>query len=300
MKFGKHINIRLLQVFVSVVKHQGYSGAQQSLNLSTSAISNYMSELETYVGFTVCKRGRSGFMLTEKGQQFLHQSIKFLKQVDELERYAETLKGDLGGTFRIATLDATALDGILSIPNIIRKFNKRFPAVHRYLQTLSPYEQVRAVLNNELDMAIGHFPSSVSNVIEKKLYREQQWLYCSNKNPLFNSRQITYEQVINSQVVTCSYWTSADLRQKGFAQSTATVESMEAQLILILSGNFVGYLPEYYAQSLVNTNQLRPLLPSEFGYQASFSLICKKGRSKELFIRTMWELLVEQTSEFAK
>ncbi|RBO82184.1 LysR family transcriptional regulator [Marinomonas aquiplantarum] len=300
LKSDKHINIRLLEVFVSVVKHQGYSGAQQALNLSTSAISNYMSELESHVGFTLCQRGRSGFKLTEKGQQFLHQAIKLLSEINELERHAEMLKGDLGGTFRIAVLDATVLDDTLSMSNIIRQFNERFPAVHINLQIRSPHEQVQGILNNDLDLAIGNFPSSVSNLVEEKLYREQHWLYCSHLNPLFENKQITQDQVTQCGLVTRSYWTSADLRQKGFGHSTATVESMEAQLTLILSGKFVGYLPEHYAQNLVVSNQLRPLLPSEFGYQAPFSLICKRGRSKELFIRTMRELLITQTAGKAK
>jgi DNA-binding transcriptional LysR family regulator len=300
LKTDKHINIRLLEVFVAVVKHQGYSGAQQALNLSASAISNYMSELEAYVGFVLCQRGRSGFVLTEKGQQFLHQAIKLLNEVNELDRHAEMLKGDLGGTFRIAVLDATVLDETLSMPLIIRQFNERFPSVHINLQVRSPYEQIQGVLNNQLDMAIGNFPSSVNNVVEEKLYREQHWLYCSHLNPLFSHKYITEEQVIQCGLVTRSYWSSADLREKGFGHSTATVESMEAQLTLILSGKFVGYLPEHYAQHLVNSKQLRPLLPSAFGYQAPFSLICKRGRSKELFIRTMKELLIQQTLGKAK
>jgi len=300
MRSEKRINIRLLEVFITVVKHQGYSGAQQELNLTTSAISNYMSELESYVGFVLCQRGRSGFMLTEKGQQYLHQAVKLLDEMDQLERHAEALKGDMGGTFRIAVLDATVMDQTLSLPEIIQQFNQRFPAVHLNLQIRSPHEQVQGILNNQLDLAIGNFPSSVNNVIEEKLYREQHWLYCSNTHPLFTDRKVTIEQVTRYGLVTRSYWNAADLRKRGFGHSTATVESMEAQLALILSGKYVGYLPEHYAQTHMKEGRLRPLLPSEFGYQAPFSLICRRGRSKELFIRSMREMLIKQTSLRAK
>lgn len=300
MKSDKRLNIKLLEVFITVVKHQGYSGAQQDLNLTTSAISNYMSELESYVGFILCQRGRGGFLLTEKGQQFLHQAIKLLAEFDELERHTDALKEDQSGTFRIAVLDAAAMDEALSMPAMIRQFNEHFPAVHLNLQIRSPYEQVQGVLNNQLDMAIGNFPSSVNNVVEEKLYREQHWLYCSHLHSLFESKNISREQVTQSGIVTRSYWNHAELRKKGFGHSTATVESMEAQLTLILSGRFVGYLPEHYAQHLVKKGNLRPLLPSEFGYQAPFSMICRRGRSREPFIRTMRELLIQQTASKPK
>ncbi|WP_221800899.1 LysR family transcriptional regulator [Oceanobacter mangrovi] len=300
MKTDKRFNIRLLEVFVAVVQHQGYSGAQQELKLTTSAISNYMSELEGNLGFVLCQRGRSGFSLTEKGQQFLHQAVKVLEEVESLERHAEALKGDQGGTFHIALLDATVMDSALSFPEVLRQFNERFPAVHLNLQIRSPYEQVQGILNNQLDLAIGNYPSSINNVIEEKLYREQHWLYCSDQHPLFSVRRVKAEQIAQCGLVTRSYWNNADLRKRGFGHSTATVESMEAQLALILSGKFVGYLPEHYSQNFVQDGRLRPLLPSEFGYQAPFSLICRRGRSRELFIRTMRDLLIKQTTGLAK
>lgn len=300
MRPDKRLNIRLLEVFVTVVQHQGYSGAQQELKLTASAISNYMSELESQLGFVLCQRGRSGFSLTEKGQQFLHQSVKLLDEYESMERQAEALKGDKGGTFTLAVLDATVMDEALSLPEILRQFNDRFPAVHFNLQIRSPYEQVQGILNNQLDLAIGNYPSSTNNVIEEKLYREQHWLYCSDLHPLFTQRRIPPETITQYGLVTRSYWNMADLRKRGFGHSTATVESMEAQLALILSGRFVGYLPEHYAQPFVKQGRLRPLVPAEFGYQAPFSMICRRGRSREPFIRTLRELLIAQTSRKAK
>lgn len=66
MSVGKFPNLRLLHVFITVAKYQGYANAQQELNLTVSAISNYMSELEEKLGIILCRRGRGGFSLTEK------------------------------------------------------------------------------------------------------------------------------------------------------------------------------------------------------------------------------------------
>lgn len=68
------LNIRQLQVFEAVARLESYSRAQQELGISVSAISNAMSQLEGQLGFTLCQRGRGGFSLTEKGQQFLQQA----------------------------------------------------------------------------------------------------------------------------------------------------------------------------------------------------------------------------------
>ncbi|HSX88628.1 MAG TPA: LysR substrate-binding domain-containing protein, partial [Pseudomonas sp.] len=62
----------------------------------------------------------------------------------------------------------------------------------------------------------------------------------------------------------------------------------------ILSGAYIGYLPEHYAQSWVEQGRLRVLLPATFGYQAPFSLILRRGRSREALLQTFRDLLKAQ------
>ena len=52
-------DLKLLRIFVSVVRHQGFANAQHELNLSTSAISTYMSQLEAALGLTLVNRSRT-------------------------------------------------------------------------------------------------------------------------------------------------------------------------------------------------------------------------------------------------
>ena len=94
MHHDASLNIRQLQVFEAVARLESYSRAQQELGISVSAISNAMSQLEGQLGFILCQRGRGGFSLTEKGQQFLQQAIRVLSELNELERQSALLKGE--------------------------------------------------------------------------------------------------------------------------------------------------------------------------------------------------------------
>ena len=98
MHHDASLNIRQLQVFEAVARLESYSRAQQELGISVSAISNAMSQLEGQLGVTLCQRGRGGFSLTEKGQQFLQQAIRVLSELNELERQSALLKGEHSGT----------------------------------------------------------------------------------------------------------------------------------------------------------------------------------------------------------
>ncbi len=116
MHHDASLNIRQLQVFEAVARLESYSRAQQELGISVSAISNAMSQLEGQLGFTLCQRGRGGFSLTEKGQQFLQQAIRVLSELNELERQSALLKGEHSGTLCISTLDSIETETALSLP----------------------------------------------------------------------------------------------------------------------------------------------------------------------------------------
>ena len=63
-----------LAVFRSVVEHRGFLGAQVALGLSQSAVSFHIKGLEQRLGFRLCRRGRSGFELTDRGAIVYDQS----------------------------------------------------------------------------------------------------------------------------------------------------------------------------------------------------------------------------------
>ncbi|MFW8115758.1 LysR family transcriptional regulator [Klebsiella pneumoniae] len=291
MHHDASLNIRQLQVFEAVARLESYSRAQQELGISVSAISNAMSQLEGQLGFTLCQRGRGGFSLTEKGQQFLQQAIRVLSELNELERQSALLKGEHSGTLCISTLDSIETETALSLPVVLRSFSDKFPHVHIKLIIRTPAEQQNGVLNNHIDLAIGSYNSQVHNIISEPLYREQHWLYCSDLHPMFFSRQLDKEQISQCPLVTRSYWNTSDLRRRGFSKGSATVETVDAQLLLILSGKYIGYLPEHYAWPWIKENRLRVLLPNEFGFQSPFSAICKRGRSNEPYLKAFRDLL---------
>lgn len=283
-------NLKLLQVFTSVVRCQGYSRAQQALNMTTPAISGYMSELEAQLGFVLCQRGRGGFSLTPKGEQFYAYSLQLLEQLGSWQQQVAALKNEQGGTFSLGVVDATVTDSALDLPAAIVRFNQRFPAVFLSLSVRDPSELQQYLLEDRLDLAIGHFPLRLNNLVTVPLYEEQHWLYCHPDHPLAHGTA-SVAQIQRSGIVTRRYWNQSELSKRGFRQSTASVESIEAQLTLILSGRYIGYLPAHYAQRWEEEGVLRRLLPEHFHFRAAFSFAFRRGRSRETLIRAMREIL---------
>ena len=284
-------DLKLLRIFACVVRHQGFAAAQQELNLSTSAISTYMSQLETQLGLVLCHRGRGGFSLTSKGELFHQETLRLLAELEGFERYSAALKGELRGTLNLGVLDSTVSDPALPLADVIGAYSKEHPAVHLHLSVLSPAQLQLGLQENRLDLAIGAFSVRMNGLMYQALYREQHWLYCSDRHELFEQRRIPAEVITQQRMVGRGYWSQAELARHGFKHSAATVESMEAQLILVLSGAYIGYLPEHYAQFWADQKRLKVLLPTTFGYQAPFSLALRRGRSREPLIQSIRDRL---------
>ena len=282
-------NLKLLRVFVCVARCQGYSRAQQVLNMTLPAISGYMSELEQQLGFVLCRRGRAGFALSEKGQQFLQYSLQLLDTLQDFDHQVEGLKSEQGGVFSLGVVDSIATDDRLQLAETLRQFSDRFPAIYLSMVIRDPNELQQQVLDNRLDLAIGHFALNVNNLVTVPLHDEQHWLYCSDSHPLFDQQDTGDLQDVG--FVTRSYWNQTELARRGFKSSSASVESIEAQLILILSGKYIGYLPEHCARPWVAQGRLRQLAAQQFSYRAAFSLIFRRGRSREVPVRTLRDLL---------
>jgi DNA-binding transcriptional LysR family regulator len=280
-------NLRLLRIFLCVAKCKGFSAAQQELKMSTSAISTYMSQLESQLGMPLCNRGRSGFSLTSKGQLIYQQAVDIFSQIDNFEHYVLELKGELRGVLSLGILDSMLSDPKINIVDIIGEFTRHNPRVHINLKILGPFELQREVIEGKLDVAIGSLPTKMSGLKYTSLYIEQHWLYCSDRHPLFKESELDVAAITNQRLVGRGYWSNTEALRHGFKDCSATVDSMEAELILVLSGSYIGYLPDHLAQRWVDEQRLKVLRPDTFGYTAEFSLIVKNGRSREPLIQAL-------------
>nr|VXZ81485.1 HTH-type transcriptional regulator cbl [Klebsiella pneumoniae] len=290
MHHDASLNIRQLQVFEAVARPRATAGPSRSWVFRSPPSAMRCRSWRDSSASPSASAGAAAFSDRER-PAVLQQAIRVLSELNELERQSALLKGEHSGTLCISTLDSIETETALSLPVVLRSFSDKFPHVHIKLIIRTPAEQLNGVLNNHIDTAIGSYNSQVHNIISEPLYREQHWLYCSDLHPMFFSRQLDKEQISQCPLVTRSYWNTSDLRRRGFSKGSATVETVDAQLLLILSGKYIGYLPEHYAWPWIKENRLRVLLPNEFGFQSPFSAICKRGRSNEPYLKAFRDLL---------
>ena len=58
--------------------------------------------------------------------------------------------------------------------------------------------------------------------------------------------------------------------------STAVADLMESVAAFILSGRYIGFLPEHFARQWTSQDLMRPLLDRKLGYQNPIYLVVRK------------------------
>lgn len=272
-------DLHLLRVFDAVVRSGGFAAAEVELNLSQSTISNHMSALEQRLGVTLCQRGRRGFRLTDHGRAVHEATRRLDKALFDFSAEVGAVRGELSGELRIAILDAVADDQGNRLPQAIAGFRKNAAKVKLYVAQERAQDLQQKVRDGVYHCGIGVRLNRVDGLDERVLYREHHGLYCGRAHPLFETDDaaLTRETLNDYPFVQRGYWRDREARQTALGPIEATVHQIEPQLLLIMSGEFIGFLPTHFAEARVRSGALRRLAPDNFGYESDFCLFTAKS-----------------------
>lgn len=300
MKQLQDVDLKLLRVFMAIVKCGGFSAAQATLNMSQSSISEQMTNLETRLGMTLCERGRGGFRLTEHGSATYEATRRLLLAVDNFCTETSALKQRIAGKLYLGIIDNTISDADSPLTRALRRFVSRGHDVHLEVYIGMPAELEERVLDGRLHIAIGHFPLPVAGLDYSQLYQEPDGLFCSRHSQLFaanDEQPELFEHIAASHIVARGYLQQRDLHQLQAHKAAATVDNIEAQAMLILSGAYIGFLPSHYASRWVVSGDMRQIAPQRFRSDWPFTAITRKSVPQSAVLRAfLADLLADRQS----
>lgn len=286
-----NVDLRLLQVFRTIVEAGGFSPAQLLLNVSQPTLSIQMRQLESRLGVRLCQRGRAGFRLTEEGHQVYQASVRLLGALKEFGAGLEALQGRLVGELQIGTVDSVVTNPDFRLSQAVARFKQRGGDVHLTMHVAPPQEIERAVLDGRYQVGIGTFPTRIAGIDYRFLFEEQHRLYAGHDHPLFHRRRPIRDAagVKRQEHVVRGYATARPATPEVGVNATATAYNMEAMVLLILSGHFLGYLPVHFARSWVQQDLLRPAPGPQFTFASTFEIITRKNSLHSPACRTFLE-----------
>lgn len=292
------IDIRLLRVFKSVVEYGGYSKAEIALNISRSTISIHMSDLETRLGMTLCNRGRgrSSFTLTDQGREVYKAIIDLLGHLNQFRDRVNAIQSHLTGELRIALPDDILEITQIDLASAIAHFRNKTPDVSIEVIAHSPNEVDLDILNGHADCGINVAQTKHPGLDYLPLFQHSTGLYCGQQHPLFDTpiESLTLQQVVEYDLVGSSSRYDPDILQRyAMFNIRARANHMSGRCLLILSGTYLGFLPDYFAKRWVDTGQLKKIDLPELNYNMDNAVISRRNADKKVLI----ELFIDELSK---
>ncbi|MFY8274759.1 LysR family transcriptional regulator [Pseudoalteromonas sp. SSDWG2] len=275
------VDLRLLRIFVAIVECGGLSAAESRLNIGRSTISSHLSDLEVRLGLKLCKRGRSGFELTEPGRVTYQASLELLQQCEAFASTVASSKTELSGRLTIATIDTMVSDPRCPVAKTIAALREKSEHIQFDINVCEAKEVETSVVNGRALVGIGVSRHPIRGLEYEALHNEVNYLYCAQGHPLFNCHDTQTKALVQqAEVITSNYMRDKETRKDDLNyQNTAAAYHDEGIAQLILSGKFIGYLPEHYAQSWVDKGIFKAILPQQYSYQIPVMLITAKSNA---------------------
>lgn len=288
-------DLRLLRIYRAVVENGGFTSAEVELNISIAAISIAVSDLETRLGMKLCQRGRAGFALTDEGSEVYQSTLQLLASLEDFKTRINGISARLKGELNIGITDnLVTMFNHMRVTNSLAALKRRGPEVRINIRMMTPAEIEKSVLDARLHIGVIPDIKRLKGLDYIDLYDEESQLYCGHRHALYSlPRRALTAALISQQdaVAPAAAVTLANKAQLQNMHATATATDREGAAFLILSGQYIGFLPTHYAETWVNGGKMRALLPGVFNFRTRYTAVSRKGARPNIVVQTFIEEL---------
>ena len=233
------------EIFETIVHEKSFQKAAVLLNMTPSAVSHAISNMEKEVGFSLFVRGKQETTLTAHGELLLPYVRAVLKCEESLQETIAAFRGLEKGTVKLGGFNSVCS---MWVPEIVKKFQENFPNIHIEIYQGTYADLVEWLKNGTIDLCIMSAVDA-EGFDYKPLYHDRLLCVVPKGFQTKNRGYITFEEMKEQRFVT--QWSSCDgdaqrvLKDHGLEPSTYchVVDDMST-IAMVEAGMGICILPE--------------------------------------------------------
>ena len=163
------ISLKQLNYALAVEKNLHFKKAAEACNISQSALSTALSELEKQLDLQIFERDNKKVLVTPIGKEVLQRARKIKLQVDDLEQLAHANKTPLSFPMTIGIIPTIAP---FLLPKLFPRLLQEYPQANVSLVEEQSSPLVEMVRSGELDTAIIALPYPCDGLLTLEFWQE--------------------------------------------------------------------------------------------------------------------------------
>ena len=181
------MNLETLQLYCDVVRLRSFSRGASANEVSQSAVSQALQQLEVDLDVQLLDRTKRPFTVTPEGRIFYEACRQLLDRFEQAKARISSARTRLDGTVRVAAIYSV---GLHDVSRHLQTFMSDHPHAKVLLECLHPQKVVEAVINDEADIGIMSYPPAVRSLTVIPWRSEKMVLVCHPDHRLARRRQV--------------------------------------------------------------------------------------------------------------
>lgn len=145
------IDIKHLKTITALAEQGSLAGAALTLNLTQSALSHQLKELETRLNLELYLRKSRPLVLTTAGQQLLNLARQVLPALAQTERQLQALHSGDAGRLHLALDCHSCIQWLLPL---LPDFRRQWPGVALEVESVPGFDAISSLLGGQLDLLL--------------------------------------------------------------------------------------------------------------------------------------------------
>ncbi|MBV4365695.1 LysR family transcriptional regulator [Erwinia phyllosphaerae] len=186
-----NVDLNDLYAFRALVEYGSFRLAAESICLSQSALSRRIDKLEGALGLKLFERTTRRVSLTLAGQSFAERSERLLADFEDVVGDLSEVSQNRTGLVTVASVPSAAY---YFMPDVIRRFQIRYPRVRVKLIDSSASNVYDAVVSGQADFGISFSGRTQADIEFLPLLEDSYVAACRHEHPLAGRKSLTWRE----------------------------------------------------------------------------------------------------------
>lgn len=296
------MDLHQLWYFVKVAEHQNFTRAAEECFVTQPSLSRQISRLEQNLGQQLFERRSRQVVLTDAGRLLYDRAKEILHLVEDTEARLRHYQEEGRGRVTIGAIPTVAP---FFLPELLKKFVKRFPNAEVDVHEAETESLVRSCLDGSVDLGILALPLDKEELELEPLFEEELYLVTSPEHPLAEQEKVTLEDletepfILLSETHCLTEQIVQFCREKSVQHiSTAHINQLAMVQELVSLGQGISLIPEM-ARRVDRSNTRRYRSLTDVRPTRTLAMAWQRGRFQSYLVRE-WIQMMRERSRSAK
>ncbi len=191
-------SIKQISYALAVQETLHFKRAAELCDISQSALSTALSELEKDLGLKIFERNNKMVLVTPVGEEVLKQARNIMLQVEDLQDFAEQLKTPLRFPLTIGIIPTIAP---YLLPKILPVLNKQYPDAQLTIVEEQSHVLVDMVRRGKIDTAILALPYPCEGLLSLEFWQEDFYWVVTKREKRAQKNEISGNELKNCNLM---------------------------------------------------------------------------------------------------